>query len=191
MNTPHSNPEDDPILPTVSPQALIPANFTMDAQLDSDDHPDHLDHLEIDGGEHNTNDLWLSGHSLSSMSSPADHPLVASSTAAEHGTTTTTTTTVSTPLVVDIALAPASHTTTSSSSSSPEYYSIQGEASDTSSSSAAAATLLPASDGSRRTKGRWPPKRAYSLVGTMASCFLFFLKKKIAKRRRYMVFNLC
>lgn len=185
MNTPHSNPEDDPILPTVSPQALIPANFTMDAQLDSDDHPDHPDHLEIDDGEHNTNDLWLSGHSLSSMSSPADHPLVASSTAAEHGTTTTTTTTVSTPLVVDIALAPASHTTTtssSSSSSSPEYYSIQGEASDTSSSSAAAATLLPASDGSRRTKGRWPPKRAYSLVGTMASCFLFFLKKNCKKK---------
>lgn len=178
MNTPHSNPEDDPILPTVSPQALIPANFTMDAQLDSDDHPDHL---EIDGGEHNTNDLWLSGHSLSSMSSPADHPLVASSTAAEHGTTTTTTTTVSTPLAVDIALAPASHTTTTSSSSSPEYYSIQGEASDTS-SSAAAATLLPASDGSRRTKGRWPPKRAYSLVGTMASCFLFFKKKNCKKK---------
>lgn len=156
MNTPHSNPEDDRILPTVSPQALIPPK--LDVQLDSDDH------LEIDGGD----DLWLSDHSLSSMPSPADHPLVASSTAAEQGTTTTTTTTVSTPLVVDIALAASSHTTTSSS---PEYYSIQGEASDTSSSSAAAAaaTLLPASDGSRRTKGRWPPKRAYSLVGTMAS----------------------
>lgn len=156
MNTPHSNPEDDRILPTVSPQALIPAKW--DVQLDSDDH------LEIDGGD----DLWLSDHSLSSMPSPADHPLVASSAAAEQGTTTTTTTTVSTPLVVDIALAASSHTTTSSS---PEYYSIQGEASDTSSSSAAAAaaTLLPASDGSRRTKGRWPPKRAYSLVGTMAS----------------------
>lgn len=156
MNTPHSNPEDDRILPTVSPQALIPPK--LDVQLDSDDH------LEIDGGD----DLWLSDHSLSSMPSPADHPLVASSAAAEQGTTTTTTTTVSTPLVVDIALAASSHTTTSSS---PEYYSIQGEASDTSSSSAAAAaaTLLPASDGSRRTKGRWPPKRAYSLVGTMAS----------------------
>lgn len=156
MNTPHSNPEDDRILPTVSPQALIPPK--LDVQIDSDDH------LEIDGGD----DLWLSDHSLSSMRSPADHPLVASSTAAEQGTTTTTTTTVSTPLVVDIALAASSHTTTSSS---PEYYSIQGEASDTSSSSAAAAaaTLLPASDGSRRTKGRWPPKRAYSLVGTMAS----------------------
>lgn len=154
MNTPHSNPEDDRILPTVSPQALIPPK--LDVQLDSDDH------LEIDGGD----DLWLSDHSLSSMPSPADHPLVASSAAAEQGTTTTTT--VSTPLVVDIALAASSHTTTSSS---PEYYSIQGEASDTSSSSAAAAaaTLLPASDGSRRTKGRWPPKRAYSLVGTMAS----------------------
>lgn len=156
MNTPHSNPEDDRILPTVSPQALIPPK--LDVQLDSDDH------LEIDGGD----DLWLSDHSLSSMPSPADHPLVASSAAAEQGTTTTTTTTVSTPLVVDIVLAASSHTTTSSS---PEYYSIQGEASDTSSSSAAAAaaTLLPASDGSRRTKGRWPPKRAYSLVGTMAS----------------------
>lgn len=156
MNTPHSNPKDDRILPTVSPQALIPPK--LDVQLDSDDH------LEIDGGD----DLWLSDHSLSSMPSPADHPLVASSAAAEQGTTTTTTTTVSTPLVVDIALAASSHTTTSSS---PEYYSIQGEASDTSSSSAAAAaaTLLPASDGSRRTKGRWPPKRAYSLVGTMAS----------------------
>lgn len=163
MNTPHSNPEDDPILPTVSPQALIPPK--LDVQLDSDDH------LEIDGGD----DLWLSDHSLSSMPSPADHPLVASSTAAEQGTTTTTTTTVSTPLVVDIALAASSHT----SSSSPEYYSIQGEASDTSSSSsssaaAAAATLLPASDGSRRTRGRWPPKRAYSLVGTMAS--IWFLE---------------
>ncbi|KAE8538025.1 hypothetical protein D1P53_006092 [Cryptococcus gattii VGV] len=104
------NPEDDPILPTVSPQALIPANFTMDVQLDSDD---HLDHLEIDDGEHNTNDLWLSDHSLSSMPSPSDHPLVASSTVAEQGTTTTTT--VSTPLVVDIALAPSSHTISSSS----------------------------------------------------------------------------
>lgn len=173
MNTPHSSPEDDPILLTVSPQALIPANFTMNIQLDSDDH------LGINGDEHNNNDLWLSDHSLSSMPSPADHPLVASSTATEQGTTTTTTTTttVSTPLVVDIALAASSHT---GSSSSPEYYSIQGEASDTSSSSsaaaAAAATLLPASDGSRRTKGRWPPKRAYSLVGTMASCR--FLKKR-------------
>lgn len=170
MNTPHSSPEDDPVLLTVSPQALIPANFTMNVQLDSDDH------LGINGDEHNNNDLWLSDHSLSSMPSPADHPLVASSTATEQGTTTTTTTTttVSTPLVVDIALAASSHT---GSCSSPEYYSIQGEASDTSSSSsAAAATLLPASDGSRRTKGRWPPKRAYSLVGTMASCR--FLKKR-------------
>lgn len=172
MNTPHSSPEDDPIPLTVSPQALIPANFTMDVQLDSDDH------LEINGDEHNNNDLWRSDHSLSSMPSPADHPLVASSTAAEQGTTTTTTTTtVSTPLVVDIALAASSH---AGSCSSPEYYSIQGEASETSSSSsataAAAATLLPPSDGSRRTKGRWPPKRAYSLVGTMASCR--FLKKR-------------
>ena len=130
LNTPHSNPENDPILPTVSPQALIPNNFTDHLEPDTDDD------METDGAHNDiiNNGLWLPD-SLSS---------------------------VSTPLAVDNALAASSR---SNSSSSPEYYSIQGEA------STSTTALLPASDGSRRTKGRWPPKRAYSLVGTMASWF--------------------
>lgn len=144
--TSHSNPEDDPVLPTVSPQVLIPNNFTNHLEPDTDDD------METDGAHninshshnhnHNNNDLWLPDTFISQQD---------------------TTTTVSTPLAVDNALATSSR----SSSSSPEYYSIQGEA------STSTTTLLPASDGSRRTKGRWPPKKAYSLVGIMASCFSF------------------
>lgn len=148
--TSHSNPEDDPVLPTVSPQVLIPNNFANHLEPDTDDD------METDGAhninnhdhehnnKHNNNDLWLPDTFISQQD---------------------TTTTVSTPLAVDNALATSSRSSRSSSSSSPEYYSIQGEA------STSTTTLLPASDGSRRTKGRWPPKRAYSLVGIMASYF--------------------
>ncbi|OWZ73385.1 hypothetical protein AYX14_01108 [Cryptococcus neoformans] len=135
------NPEDDPVLPTVSPQVLIHNNFTNHLEPDTDDdmETDGAHNINNHDHEHNNNDLWLPDTFISQQD---------------------TTTTVSTPLAVDNALATSSRSSRSSSSS-PEYYSIQGEA------STSTTTLLPASDGSRRTKGRWPPKRAYSLVGIM------------------------
>ncbi|UOH81502.1 hypothetical protein LQV05_004173 [Cryptococcus neoformans] len=99
-----NNPEDDPVLPTVSPQVLIPNNFTNHLEPDTDDD------METDGAHninshshnhnHNNNDLWLPDTFISQQD---------------------TTTTVSTPLAVDNALATSSR----SSSSSPEYYSLK------------------------------------------------------------------